>query len=83
MYGVLTTGNWQLLPAKLMPFHIHARPAESNALHAQAESLFRATFSAQLDRAARAHHSVPGQSWDLLQNSHHLAGGAGPARGPG
>ena len=62
-----------------MPFHIHPRPAESHALHAQAEFLFRAIFSAQLDRTARADHAMPGQSRNLAQNTHHLARRSRPA----
>jgi hypothetical protein len=38
--------------SKLMPLHIHARPAKRHTFHAQAESLFSGIFSAQLDSAA-------------------------------
>jgi hypothetical protein len=37
---------------KLVSLHIHAHPAKRHALHAQAEFLFSAIFSAQLDGAA-------------------------------
>jgi hypothetical protein len=66
-----------------VPFHIHTRPAEGHALHAQAEFLFRSIFSAQLDRATYPHHAVPGQSGNLLQDAHNLTRGAGPARSLG
>jgi hypothetical protein len=65
---------------KLVALHVHARSAEGHGFHAQAESLFRGTFSAQLDRAARADDAVPGQSGNLPQDAHDLARGSGPAR---
>lgn len=71
----------QCLKTKLVPLHIHPRPAESDALHAQAKFLFSAIFSAQLDCTARADHAMPGQSRNLAQNTHHLARRSRPASG--
>src|SRR6202790_3779546 len=73
----------RLRKSKLVPLHIHARPAKRHTLHAQAESLFRGIFSGQPDRPARANHAVPWQSGNLLQDSHNLPRGARPARGFG
>ncbi len=80
--SLLTPDALRLRKAKLVPFHIHARPAKRHSLHSQPESLFGATFSTQLDGPARADHAMPGQSRNLLQDAHHLAGGSRPARRP-
>ncbi len=63
-----------------MPFHIHAGAAEGDSFHAEAKFLFGGTFSGQLDGAARADYSVPGQSGNLPQDAHYLASSSGPAR---
>lgn len=60
--------------------HVHARSAEGDALHAQAESLLGGLFSGQLDGAAGSDDAMPGQSRDLLQDAHDLPGRARPAR---
>jgi hypothetical protein len=73
----------RLRKSKLVPLHIHARPAKRHTLHAQAESLFSGIFSAQLDGPARADHAVPWQSGNLLQDSHNLPRGSSPARSLG
>jgi len=65
---------------KLMPLHIHASAAKTDALHPQTESLLRGIFPEQLDRPARSHNPVPGQSWNLAQYAHHLPRRPRPAR---
>jgi hypothetical protein len=73
----------QCLKSKLVPLHIHARPAKRHTFHAQTESLFSGIFSAQLDRPARPDHTMPGQSRNLLQDAHHLPRRSEPARSLG
>jgi hypothetical protein len=66
---------------EFVTLHIDAQAAEDGAFHLQAESLFRAALSGQLDRAAGAEHSVPGQPRNLTQNANHLPGCSGPTGG--
>ena len=73
----------QCLKPKLMPLHVHAHPTKRYTFHAQAKFLFVGVFSAQLDGAARTDHAVPGQARNLLEDSNHLTGRSGPARGSG
>jgi hypothetical protein len=67
--------------AKLVQFHIHARSAKCDLLHAQSKSLFGSIFSAQFDCATHADHAVPWQSRDLLKQAHDLTRSSRPARG--
>jgi hypothetical protein len=69
--------------SKFVPLHIDTRPAKSNALHAQPESLFRTIFGAELNGAARPDYAVPWQSGNLLEDAHNLASGPRPACGFG
>jgi hypothetical protein len=70
----------QCLKSKLVPLHIHARPAKRHALHPQTEFLFSGIVSEQLDRAPGADYAMPGQSRNLLQDAHHLPRRSSPAR---
>ncbi len=74
-------GTDSLPKPKLVPLHIHPRPAKNNPLHAQPEFLFCAVFSAQFNGPARADYTMPRQSRNLPQNAHHLARRPIPARG--
>jgi hypothetical protein len=67
----------------LVLFHIHARPAKSDAFHLQTESLLGRIFSGTFDCAAGTDDSVPRQSWNLPQNAGDLPGGAQPTRRAG
>ncbi len=43
----------------LVKLQIYSSPPECHALQAQTQALFRSSFRAQLDFAARAHHALP------------------------
>jgi hypothetical protein len=64
-------------------YHVDPRTAKSYALHSQSKPLFGGIFSAELNCAPGAYYAVPRQSLRLMQDAHHLPGGAGPAGGAG
>lgn len=78
--SLLAANSVYLLKMKLAPFHIHAHSSEGDTLHTKTESLFGPILSAQLDGPARADYAMPGQSGNLLQDSHYLARSSRPAR---
>ena len=57
--------------------HVDAASAELHSLGFQAKSLLEGVIAAQLDRASRAQHALPGQSDRSAQGRHHPAGSAG------
>ena len=65
----------------LVCLHIHLPPAEPNALGFQAQPLLEGRIAAQLDFAACAQHTLPGQSEPTIQNPCHQPCGTGKSRG--
>jgi hypothetical protein len=68
--GTCTLGDQNL---ELVRLHIHAQPAKPHPLSFQPEALLHRGVASQLDRSARAQHSLPGQSKSAPQDRSNLS----------